>query len=102
LPIHFLADRDRRHLDFETALAVAVGDNPSGNDRALTEVEGLPFFSVAAEPSATPAHLRALHVGGLERGTALLLDAFCDRLEAGAPPFDGLEAMAARCRTFID
>mmetsp|Transcript_11207 Transcript_11207/g.29642 ORF Transcript_11207/g.29642 Transcript_11207/m.29642 type:complete len:332 (-) Transcript_11207:86-1081(-) len=53
--------------------AVAFGDNPCGNDRALTTISGLHFVSVAASEPNLPERLRPYAVGGLEAGTACVL-----------------------------
>ena len=56
--------------------AVAFGDNPCGNDEPLTTFaeRGMCFVSVAASAEEElPTTLRPFHVGGLEAGTARIL-----------------------------
>ena len=58
------------------SFALAFGDNPSGNDGPLTEFvdQGMSFVSVAPTPEDCPEHLRGMHVGHLEAGTAACLE----------------------------
>eukprot|EP00936_MAST-01D_sp_MAST-1D-sp1_P002050 g2050.t1 len=73
-------------LDFDLRRAVAFGDQPSGNDSALTQFvqRGMPFVSVAHCEHETPEHLRPWHVGGLEHGTAAVLRRLLPMLHAAA------------------
>eukprot|EP01043_Picozoa_sp_COSAG02_P023711 COSAG02_NODE_1274_length_13507_cov_8.324060_2_plen_318_part_00 len=72
VPVRYLERAGR--LDLSSALA--FGDNPSGNDAPLTEFgeAGMPFVSVAQTVDECPEHLRDMHVGGLEKGTAACLE----------------------------
>lgn len=82
-----------RHLaangTIDLTCALAIGDNPTGNDAPLTKFReaGMPFLSVASGgPSATPAEIRDLHVGGLELGTAECLAVLCDLMAVNTHP----------------
>ena len=50
-----------------------------GNDAPLASFSEMPFFSVARSIDETPPGVP--HVGGLEFGTAVVLDRLCDMLE---------------------
>jgi hypothetical protein len=77
--------------------SVAFGDNPSGNDKPLTTFgdQGMPFVSVSPEQDeALPPGLVALHVGGLEHGSAAVLSRLVQNFSGGDEswcPSDGLE-----------
>jgi hypothetical protein len=74
--------RNRDRYAFAPELAVAFGDNPSGNDEPLTRfgAQGMPFVSVGED---TPEHLLSNHVGGFEFGTALVIGALLAADAAG-------------------
>ena len=85
VPVRYLEKAGR--LDLSSALA--FGDNPSGNDGPLTEFveQGMPFVSVAPTLDDCPEHLRGMHVGHLEAGTAACLELMNEaRRAAGLAP----------------
>lgn len=78
LPIEWLAGTfsGAPAAELNLAQSLAFGDNPCGNDEPLTTFaeRGMCFVSVAAGAAdALPAALRPFHVGGLETGTARVL-----------------------------
>jgi len=78
LPLQYLS----RQKELDLSRSVAFGDNPAGNDAPLASFAEMPFFSVARSIDETPPGVP--HVGGLEFGTAVVLDRLCDMLEAEA------------------
>merc|ERR1711959_642602 len=76
------------HNDYAFSLshAVALGDSPHTNDAPLSCFmdEGMPFVSVCPKDSLVPPHLRRLHIGGCESGTALFIEALHDAIIQGS------------------
>ena len=68
--------------------SVAFGDNPCGNDAPLTTFggRGMPFVSVGptTRDAGLPAPLVPLAVGGLEAGTAAVIEALLEARGDGA------------------
>ena len=78
LPIEWLAGAfpGSPATELRLSRAVAFGDNPTGNDQPLTTFaeRGMCFVSVAdCAAEELPEALRPRHVGGLEAGTARVL-----------------------------
>ena len=82
LPVEWLAGVQPGAPAAELSLrhSVAFGDNPLGNDAPLTTFQGrgMHFVSVAASEPALSARLLPFQVGGLETGTARVLQQLVD------------------------
>lgn len=76
LPLQYLS----QIKELDLSRSVSFGDNPAGNDGPLASFPAMPFFSVASSIEDTPSGMH--HVGGLEYGTAAMLDRMCGLLEA--------------------
>ena len=100
---------------FELSNAIAFGDNPSGNDgplgqfslcgsarRVCDNTGTMPFFSVAASLEDTPLEHRDLFVGGLEKGTAVVLDVLVKAAEEAVESSRTLPAARAATPTARD
>eukprot|EP00730_Choanoeca_flexa_P014938 TRINITY_DN6717_c0_g1_i2.p1 TRINITY_DN6717_c0_g1~~TRINITY_DN6717_c0_g1_i2.p1 ORF type:complete len:389 (+),score=37.79 TRINITY_DN6717_c0_g1_i2:2-1168(+) len=69
---------------------IAIGDNPLGNDKPLTQYtdQGMPFVSVARTIDGLPEHLVPCHVGGLETGTARFISTLMDAWPSSSSQLD--------------
>eukprot|EP00697_Spironema_sp_BW2_P000778 gnl/Spiro4/11052_TR5858_c0_g1_i1.p1 gnl/Spiro4/11052_TR5858_c0_g1~~gnl/Spiro4/11052_TR5858_c0_g1_i1.p1 ORF type:complete len:402 (-),score=101.97 gnl/Spiro4/11052_TR5858_c0_g1_i1:140-1318(-) len=77
LPIRWLEKTPA--YSFSLARSFAAGDNPQSNDGPLASVPGLTFVSMAPDPSKIAPELLRTHVGGFEKGTALVMSNLVDR-----------------------
>lgn len=98
-PIHWLQSHAEDYC-FDLGNAVAFGDCPHTNDGPLTTIplsagDGppvyCPFVSVAHTDNVPkiPAHTHKLHVGGLEYGTAKVVEALLSSLRGDPQPATG-------------
>jgi hypothetical protein len=89
--------------------ALALGDQPKGNDEGLTRwhraalpscvgVVDIPFVSVSEAERMVPTHLRESHLtcASNAEASALLLEAIADLIEADAARADGTQSEAPR------
>jgi len=78
-------------FEFSLSSSLAFGDSPHSNDAPLAafQDQGMPFVSVSAKESTVPPDAAKHHVGGLEHGTAEVVRAILQRIDAwdGAEPF---------------
>jgi hypothetical protein len=91
------------HGTINLAQCIAVGDNPSGNDRPLAwfQDQGMAFVSVADNAADVAESLLPRHIGRLEHGTAALWGMLMDHwseVQASSSLAAGVDVVLAAVR----